>query len=293
MTGSRHIAAPLVMMALGLPFALGGCFLLHGDDADAGSRRDGGATDGSGAFDGGSCPWIGTTRLCTPHCDESCGDAYGDLAVCGMYLHVCIFRDERGQEQCSEDPDDGYMRRFCLGGHVCMLTEREHACVDMEVCRWARDRPEPEYASAVCRYSDGTEVVDGPPEAECAPGALPAMPFCGGPCGDTCPVVSDSPISPPGCYGMSEIRAFGVCSPDGNPPCEATNASRILNSCAIDIALINGGDPSAECACMRLAREPGGPLLDWGQPVATQSCLAYRDLYPDQVSCLDADWREL
>ena len=94
-----------------------------------------------------------------------------------------------------------------------------------------------------------------------------------------------------GCFSLHQ-GAFGVCSPNPNPPCEERNANRLLLECALDLRLLSGVWMPA-CACMRLAREPGGALPDRGEPVALQSCLAYREIYPDQVSCLDGEWNEL
>ena len=290
-TGVRammHDHAAHVLLLL-WALVLGGCFGLHegSDGGDAGVEPgvDGGGVD-SGA--GAECPRVGATILCGRYCDTpACGGG-----LCNSLYDTCVGDDHRGGNRCGEG-EDGYFEQFCLGGSVCIMNDRGQQCVDPEFCHWIRERDEPEYTSAICRYSDGTTFVDGPLEGECGSGADPDLPFCGGACGDTCPAVSSSPsLWGPGCFGLSEHRAFGVCSPNPNPPCEERNADRLLAECALDLSLLSGvWMPS--CACMRLAQEPGGALPDRGEPVALQSCLAYREIYPDQVSCLDGEWNEL
>ena len=290
-TGVRammHDHAAHVLLLL-WALVLGGCFGLHegsdGGDASVEPGVDGGGVD-SGA--GAECPRVGATILCGRYCDTpACGGG-----LCNSLYDTCVGDDHRGGNRCGEG-EDGYFYQFCLGGSVCIMNDRGQQCVDPEFCRWIRERDEPEYTSAICRYSDGTTFVDGPLEGECGSGADPDLPFCGGACGDTCPAVSSSPsLWGPGCFGLSEHRAFGVCSPNPNPPCEERNANRLLLECALDLSLLSGVWMPAG-ACMRLAQEPGGALPDRGEPVALQSCLAYREIYPDQVSCLDGEWNEL
>ena len=208
--------------------------------------------------------------------------------------HYCYYADERGTEGCSRSEDGGYFHDFCFGDRICLQPAEGlglgGGCVDREFCRWARTRSEPEYA-VPCLYSDGTEFVDGPPDEECGVGADPTLPFCGGRCGDTCPPnVSHHPT--PGCHGISETRAFGVCAPDPNPPCSELNVLEALGSCNLELSQLRGGDHTARCVCMRLTREPGGAFPHEGVGVAVQSCLAYRERYPDQVSCLGYEWLE-
>lgn len=201
--------------------------------------------------------------------------------------------DERGTDDCSRRSDDGYALKYCLGGRVCAQDEDGELCVDPEYCRWMREREGEPWPTAECVYSDGTVFVDGPPDAPCGEGAHPAAGFCGGRCGDTCPSVIASPVLGPSCFGLSEHRAFGVCSLSPNPHCDPSGAAERLRDCSIEVAARSGGTTLEPCACMRLTREPGGTFPEHGDPVSAQSCLAYRAIYPDQVSCRDAEWNEL
>ncbi len=272
---------------------LGACFQssVPGDDGGVGlldAAVDGAIDRSSIDVDGGMCERLGDVRLCGPYCGLACprGEQY-----CNEYFALCqsTLSTPRGQESgCQVDLWGG--GPYCFTGRLCATLDEAAmprswggACVGEEYCRWVMEQPD--LADVRCRYSDGTLFVDGPPDHECAPGAAPQLPFCGGACGDTCPA---NPLGYPiGCAGISETRGFGVCVPDMTFRCEATGPWYEMGarSCAAVLSLSDADD--YRCACMLVSPVLVEEYAERGWVVARQSCLAYRDRYPGEVRCFD------
>lgn len=215
---------------------------------------------------------------------------------CNPFFELC--QPTEAGENCSIDLRHGTPYN-CRDGRVCVTNERRRptewswggGCFDLEYCRWLEDNPDVR-DDLGCRYSEGTLFEDGPPDHECAPGADALAPFCGGACGDACPIY---PRAYGGCVGVSETRGFGVCVPQGAVRCEPASieaTSAALGACFNELWALSG-DPEQECVCMALSPTLLPEYADNGWAVARQSCVAYRARYPGEVRCLDATWSEI
>lgn len=252
-------------------------------------------SDAGMSVDGGMCERIGDVRLCQPYCGLRCPDGE---RYCNDTFAICQSTsapDQRGHESCAVHLSVG--NPYCYTGNLCVANETRMptdtswsgACVGQDYCRWIREQPELEHL--LCRYSEGLPFENGPPSHECAPGAHPQNPFCGGACGDTCPAhFHEYPI---GCAGISETRGFGVCVPDMRRRCDAAGLlwEDLGASCQNELLL--GGAEDIACVCMVLAPVLMEEYADRGWVVSQQSCLAYRSRYPGEVRCFDYRGREL
>lgn len=282
--------------------AVAGCFESNtvredgGRPHDRDAAHDAAASSDSGtSVDGGMCERVGGVRLCRPYCGIRCPDGE---RYCNETFAICQSTrspDPRGREDCIVSLSHG--REYCYTGRLCVVSDEYMpsdaswggACVGEDYCRWIREQPELEHL--LCRYSEGLPFEDGPPRDECAPGAHPQNPFCGGACGDTCrPHHYDYPV---GCAGISETRGFGVCVPDMRRRCDAAGLlwEDLGDSC--QAALIVSGAEDIACVCMVLSPVLMEEYADRGWVVSQQSCLAYRARYPDEVRCFDSRGSEL
>ena len=250
------------------------------DGGDAGATADGGATD---------CPTFGSTRTCAIHCGAACVPPAG---WCSEYFHVCQLTessDPRGLEECRVDLEG--ISRWCYSGRFCAVVDplpdgSGGACVDEGFCAFVLESD----PGVRCRYSEGEYYVDGPPGVPCGRGGLPQSGFCGGACGDTCgPIPLVFRRDGPNCVGINEARGFGVCAPTNHrchPPPDVD-----FPECERRLALLGATDN--RCACMLLAPALLPEYADHGWAVSRQSCLAYREHYPEQVRCMDEAWTDL
>lgn len=181
--------------------------------------------------------------------------------------------------------------RYCPNGEICSVrsdaVDREvfgGLCLGFEYCREAAERG----LRRTCVYFDGTVAAEPPPdEGACPAAGDPGAPFCGDACGG-CPV-REAPYGWLGelftsCIGRSPDRGFGLCTFDGMTTCRR-GASTFADQCA---GLV--GQP---CACL-VFRGSDGELPDYGNTTFVDSCLAYRERYPDSVECFEpSEWRPL
>lgn len=289
-----------LMLAAALAVVAGGCFMSNapadgGDGAvEDGALRDGAVGDAETGppLDGGMCEPFGTTRPCAPQCGLPCPEG----RRCNEFWELCTYVEPR--EECGVDLRFGNPFN-CREGRTCVTTERFRssewswggACVDPEFCRWLQTNPDVREDQR-CRYSEGTLFEDGPPDHPCAPGADELAPFCGGACGDACPIY---PREYGGCVGVSETRGFGVCVPQGHVRCDPASewqTTEALGACFRELWGLSG-DTDQECVCMALSPTLLPEYADNGWAVSQQTCVAYRARYPDEVRCLDATWTEV
>lgn len=303
----RAGAATVRSIALALAASLlSGCYLFNAQNGDGGVPGDGGpgrmdsgppadGGDAGATADGGAteCPTFGSTRTCGIHCSAPCLPPAG---WCSEYFNVCQVTessDPRGREECQLDLRE--ISSWCYAGSFCAMQfdplwdpagELGGACVDEGFCAFVLESD----PGVRCRYSEGEYYVDGPPDVPCGRGGLPESGFCGGACGDTCgPIPLVGPRRGPNCVGMNEARGFGVCAPTPyrcHPPPDVD-----FPECERRLALL--GRPEQECACMLLSPALLPEYADHGWAVSRQTCLAYREHYPEQVRCMDEVWTEL
>lgn len=241
--------------------------------------------------DGGMCDSFGATQVCRPYCGLPCprGSVCAGAAFIGSELGVCV----PVNEGCSIG-EGGGTRYYCLEYRACLTWDHDPyitGCVDPEYCRWLVENPE-ERPNQRCRYSDGTLFESGPPHDDCAPGADPIDPFCGGSCGD-CPVY---PRNNQGCIGVSDARGFGVCVPLSRERCRPSSdidTANALAGCSWQMRGLVGGDDPQECLCMLLSPTDPPDLGEVGWAVSQQTCRAYRDRYPGEVRCVDVSWTDV
>ncbi len=223
--------------------------------------------------------------MCGDLCDAECPEPQ----VCVIdSAFVCYDRSIGG---CDFDSLT-LTREYCSSGEVCATRSDRPAmgsfgggCFGAEYCREAAELG----LRQVCVYSDGSLMEEGPPdEGACPPAPDEMEPFCGGSCG-ACP--AHEPASGAlvaewfrSCLGINEEREFGVCAFDGGQPCRPGADSYALYCPRYE------GRP---CACI-VFRDPDGTLREAGNTTFVESCLAYRERYPDAVECLDpVEWTPL
>jgi hypothetical protein len=173
----------------------------------------------------------------------------------------------------------------------------------VEYCLAVPDADPPLVNDVKCVYSDGAELVTGPPPGEC-PFELsnPRAPFCGGACGRDrlCPEYRafDTVETPSPCVGLSDDRSFGVCGysrrrcvPD--PP-EVTGAESIGVYDANDLLLLTCElEMDEACVCMKTLPVPEPPAVEHGFAVPASACRTYAAHHPGLVECLDAAWNPI
>jgi len=150
----------------------------------------------------------------------------------------------------------------------------------------------PDLPEFQCLYSDGTEVVNGPPPSTCPANVSDDEPYCGGGCaGVECPVVTygrwDGDRWPErearmSCVGVSERRGFGVCG----YAAVQRSASEFSRRHALDEC---GWYFHVPCAIMTTSR-PAPGFEDSGVVVRLDVCRDYRSRNPDSVECRGLDW---
>lgn len=290
-------------LVLAVAVALGGCSCAQSHVADGGPV-DGGV-DGrdvappDGALIDSGCDEVAGFRLC-----DSCGGCTAETGRCLSSLDVC----SRGYPQGDFDRGDNcdFSARqgsYCWTGLPCAaalplgmcsrdtVTDEPYPfcgpCMPPEFCVAARER-EGDLPPFQCTWSDGTEVVTGPPAGECPVSPDPTYPFCGGACGlVVCP--SDGSGTEAGsCVGVSDTRSFGVCMPISQGRCDESDlltTEQNLTFC--------GGVLHTECACLVPSPLPEGTTSRFGFIVTRAACLGYRDHFPDNADCVDRSWTSI
>jgi len=217
-------------------------------------------------------------------CDDLCGDPECESAGgrCDRDVELCLVPDETRIEFDTFPASDtcavwrDHADYYCFhGDYFCPDFDYDAPCVPAEYCQ-----------THDCVYSDGTAYIDGPPVVDVCPPRPPdiapdyrALGFCGGPCGG-CPLIDGTefalgrqPVT--NCMGQNEERGLGVCTLVG-PGCDGTVPYGGYVSIRSD-----------ELACLVIDRASGGSVT------TRNSCLAYRDLYPEDVECRGREWELL
>ena len=247
------------------------------------------ATDGGEALDG-ECERIAGFRRCDDRCPVPCTAATGR---CQPIIGVCAGAPGEPSSSCQFTPTTA--GEYCTTGGPCaasvpLATMCPAAvpggppltycgpCMPAEFCIASRGAGLPPFQ---CVWSDGTDVVTGPPAGSCPPSPDGVNPFCGGSCGAIdCPAVS----SYHGCVGVSDVRNFGVCEVIAQR-CNETDVPRtlaLLSTCA--------SATGQACACLVPSPLPAGTTTRFGFPVLRSMCLAYRGHFPGNADCVDESW---
>lgn len=286
-----------------------GSMLLDAADLDAplevGTHRDELDLDRLGRCEpdeADACGCIDGFRRCDL-CDARCPLGWGHENV---EAQVCRALDieapDAWQDTCGFHIDDeGFEGRvsisYCETGKVCAVGADDDGvgvnpfggkCFPVSFCLAAQtaDPPAPHVR---CVYSDGSEVVDGPPPmAECPEGD-PRQPFCGGPCGEStrCPTPAARerdgffdttwPFEPGPCVGLSESRGMGVCG------MQFGRYQRGAGSDDIDYCEAWYGEP-----CLILVTHPQS--FEHGHALIASVCHEYVALFPESAECRNALW---
>ncbi len=281
----RAVAAMLVVSSMG-------CFVMHSPGDEGAGPADGGADTGTWSWDAeadGPCAPVGGYLPCDGECERECPNRA--RFFCAPELGVCYpfhtIEEDRGGEYCNVRYRPSTRAVYCYSGNICAVRPTEDMssdsfgglCVRPEFC----DEVDETELGAVCRYSDGTTYEEGPPEVEECPEGNPLTPFCGGPCDpDGCPFTIP-PHRPGGwevsCVGISETRGIGVCALHTKYPCTP------IDDTSTEGCELYWGQP-----CLCLVHREGDGYRDWGWATMADSCRAYRDMYPGDFGCFDAEW---
>jgi len=251
-----------------------------------------------------TCGWCPTGFAC----DENAGVCRG--------LDYNDFYGPSGQtwaDSCDVIVTDGSERdgggiytpgsSYCHTGKVCaanadargdVFSSMAGLCYPVSFCQ-AASAADPPVSTLHCIYSDGTDVMEGPPDTGACPRGDLREPYCGGVCGDDlrCPRApraqlsgARTPSDPQTCVGFSETRPFGVCAHEGT--CVRSNQQ----GTAIDVALceLDYGEP---CACLVTHPQLDESRTVQGYVVLASVCRDYRLHFPGSTECVDAEWNPL
>jgi hypothetical protein len=222
-------------------------------------------------------------------CDACGQEACPSWTLCMDHLGVCVGRHPVTADSCwftllPGQYDERYPRRpepCAVRASADGSPEARFSGIAMPATYCVEAREVPDLPPQKCVYTDGTEVVTGPPDAPC-PGPAGSMLVCGGSCGEV--------ICPQGrCVGFSDTRAFGICTPLPIR-CAASNAREMITLCnSLQVTWFPG-----ECACLLVDPQPTLPGVErTGFLAPADACQRYQAVYPDQVECRDEDWNLL
>lgn len=205
-------------------------------------------------------------------------------------------------QHCAVLPEGDVLRYCWQGNQICAVpperdgspTEFRGYCVERSYCEEAAARG----LSIRCLWSDGSESERAPPEVpSCptSPAPYPLLPFCGGACGD-CALrpVWGRDENPTACLGRSDTQAVGLCVDSATTPCYRVPRPAPEDRSASGIC--RTGRPwdnyhGATCVCVAMLRD--GVPDDYGLVTVAETCLAYRELFPGVVECLNDAWHPL
>ena len=194
---------------------------------------------------------------------------------------------------------------YCHSGKVCGASSDADGtgskpfggrCFPISFCQAAAEVDLP-LSTLHCVYSDGSDVVNGPPMVGACPVGDPRQPYCGGVCGDDmrCPRypeiagLSDEPQPgpPQSCVAFSETRSFGVCA-WGQARCSQSRLEG--NGLLLDWCSRGYGEP---CACLVTHPQLDESRTVQGYVVLASVCRDYQLHFPGSTECVDAEWNPL
>ena len=252
-----------------------------------------------------TCGWCPTGFACDEYAGVCRGLDYDDFhgpsgRTWGDSCSVVV-TDGTERDGATSNPDT----HFCHTGKVCgadsaadgtVFMPMAGRCFPVSFCQ-AASVADPPVPTLRCIYSDGTDVVDGPPDRGDCPVGDPRQPYCGGVCADNlrCPAqpLGGGIFGPPSpsylgsCSGLSETRSFGVCA-YGVQRCSRGNPD--ANDTSVRLCELGYGEP---CAC--LVTHPQLDESRWvlGYVVLASVCRDYRLHFPSSTECVDAAWSPL
>ncbi len=214
--------------------------------------------------------------MCLDRCER--GSVCGRGACQLSDLSTCAYRAGDGAYQfCSRGVCAGWEGPQYPGGDDSF----GGICVRPEYCiaRGDADPPlSPDLAEGACRYSDGTEVVTGPPPLDACPPSDPRARYCGGPCSISCPEDEfdffEHRRFP--CAGLSDNRGFGVC---------AVSLQVCVEGQPRPLSTIDG----EQVVCMVPMPQPAEHPAH-GYEVPLSVCRDYVRHHPDHATCVDGNF---
>jgi len=260
-----------------------------------------GCIDGFRRYD--TCGWCPTGFYPDEYAGVCRGPDYWDPNPGGgTWVDGCdvVITDGMERDGATQNPYTTY----CATGKVCGASADADGtvfkplggrCFPVSFCQ-AAAVADPPVPTLHCVYSDGTDVIDGPPATGACPVGDPRQPYCGGVCGDDqrCPLQPFggfiTPVAPGflgSCVGFSESRALGVCA-YGNQRCSRGNTGP--NEGTLQVCELGYGEP---CAC--LVTHPQLDESRWlqGYVVLASVCRDYQLHFPGSSECVDAAWNPL